>query len=60
MNEEQKFWITIWLVVLTATAAISIACVLAYYSHTQKMSELGFQKETIQGYSYLVWQKIED
>ena len=30
-----------------------------YLKHDLDMSKLGFQKETIQGYSCLVWQKID-
>ena len=59
MNEN-KFWLSLWLG-LALIVSVSILGILHWdKTKTIKMAELGYEKVTIVGHAYTVYQKVRD
>lgn len=54
---EGEFWITFWAIIAIAVVVTTIGTTTLVCNHTQKMAELGYEKNTIVGSDYAVWQK---
>ena len=59
MSDDNKFWLVFWCTTFTLLATAIISCTFLGLRHAERMAELGFQEETIQGSSMHVWRKVQ-
>ena len=56
---DNSFWVKIWgMIMATIMAITATVCIYLYKSDTD-MAKLGYEQETIAGYSMPVWRKVK-